>query len=103
MLSPPIVLQSPYGLIPLPPVVTSQILALLLAQHSPPPFPPSVQVLHALIITQQGGVLFPTTFLMDRSFTVPLNILSMKDILGITPMGIRLEEFLIKSSKIMVR
>lgn len=68
-----------------------QILAVLLAQHSAPWFPTSVQqVLHALIITQQGGLLLLPT-LSQLSWKAYL-----RDILDIIPTGIILEDFLIK-------
>lgn len=55
-----------------------QLLVLLLAQHSAPWFPTSVQqALHALILTQQGGMLLAPTLLTERSFTV-LDIISVK-------------------------
>ena len=104
MLSPTVVLQLPYGLISLPSIATCAAISTVLAQHSAPRFPASVQqVLHALIITQQGGTFLPPKLLMERSFTVLLDIISVKDILDVILMDIILEEFLIKkSSKIVV-
>lgn len=42
-------------------------------------------------------MLLPPTVLIERFFTVLLDIISVKDILDITPTDIILEEFLIKT------
>jgi len=42
-------------------------------------------------------MLVPLTLLLKRSFTVLLDIMSVKDVLGIIPMDIISEEILIKT------
>lgn len=72
-----------------------QLLALLLAQHSAPWFPTSVQqVLHALIITQQGGMLLCTNTSDRGLHSSGYHICEV--ILNLIPTDIILEKLLLK-------